>query len=165
MSQTSENYAKAVDVIMAGEKQIVLPVKRLSSRAILPTKAYPLDAGYDLYAPVPTQFKPGQITKVDTEIAVAIPDGYVGLLWDRSSMGAKGIKVLGGVIDSGYRGPLIINLVLTNTNERDWIDFPAGHKIAQLVVQRVAHFPVQEFINNLPESVRGERGFGSSDVK
>lgn len=138
-----------------------LLVKKLHTNAKLPTKAHHNDAGYDLYSLNDVVFRPGQVTDIDTGIAIAIPDGYVGLIWDRSSMGKQGIKVMGGVIDAGYRGELKLKLMLLNTFERAWVNLPAGSKVAQILFQKVADFPIME-VSELPESIRGEKGFGSS---
>jgi len=150
-----------VERFLRGETGLLLQVKRLNANAKLPTKAHHNDAGYDLYSLNDVVFKPGQVTDIDTGIAIAIPDGYVGLIWDRSSMGKAGIKVMGGVIDAGYRGELKLKLMLLNTFEREWVKLPAGSKVAQILFQKVEDFPVIE-VEQLPESHRGEKGFGSS---
>lgn len=138
-----------------------LLVKRLSKDAKLPTKAYEHDAGYDLYSLNDVIFKPGVITEVSTGIALAIPPGHVGLIWDKSSFGAAGIKIFGGVIDSGYRGEIKLKMGLMNTTERGWVNITAGSKITQILIQKVEHLPILE-VNELPSSDRGEKGFGSS---
>lgn len=138
-----------------------LQVKRLNPNAKLPTKAHDNDAGYDLYSTEDVILKSGSISTVSTGIALAIPDGYVGLIWDRSSMGSKGIKVFGGVIDAGYRGEVKLKLGALDTLNRDWISVPAGSKVAQIIIQKVENFPIVE-VDELPDSTRGEKGFGSS---
>jgi len=140
-----------------------LHVKLLHPNAKLPTKAHYNDAGYDLYSVDDVILKPGLVNDVSTGIALAIPDGYVGLIWDRSSMGSKGIKVMGGVIDAGYRGELKLKLAGVKTMERDWLELPAGSKVAQILIQKVENLPVVE-VEDLPESQRGTKGFGSSGV-
>jgi dUTP pyrophosphatase len=101
---------------------------------------------------------PGDVHKVGTGVAVELPSGSVGLLWDRSSMGAKGVRVLGGVIDEGYRGE--IKVVLSNVG-RDTIHIKKGDKIAQFLIQPIMHMSVEE-VETLTEASRGEKGFGSS---
>lgn len=140
-----------------------LQVKRLHENAKLPTKAYAHDAGYDLYCVEDVVIKPGQVTTIKMGIALAIPDGYVGLVWDKSSMGKRGNKVLGGVIDAGFRGELVLHLIKVDIFERDWLTFKAGSKIAQILIQKVEDFQVVE-VEELPSSDRGERGWGSSGI-
>lgn len=96
-------------------------------------------------------------TKVRTGISIEIPDGHVGLIQDRSSRGSNGYKVMGGVIDSGYRGELII--VLTKFGKSDIIS--AGEKVAQLLILPIANVVLFE-TKELSDSARGEKGFGSS---
>ena len=92
-------------------------VSRITESATIPTRAHITDAGYDLYADFEHKFiliKPGETKLVGTGIKIAIPRGYVGLIWDRSSMGVKGIHRYAGVIDSGYRGE--VKVCLHNSN-------------------------------------------------
>lgn len=140
-----------------------LQVKRLTSDARLPTKAYEGDAGYDLYCTKDIILKPGQIEKVSTGIAMKIPDGYSGFIWDRSGHGSKGIKVFGGVVDSSYRGEIFVCLGLMNTFERSWITLPAGSKIAQICIFKTPHFEICE-VDYLNETERSNKGFGSSGI-
>ena len=87
-----------------------------------------------------------------------IPAGFVGLIRDRSSMGKRGITTLAGVVDAGYRGEVLV--MLHNLNEES-IEFEAGSKIAQMLILPVSTAPVVE-VEELADSDRGERGFGSS---
>lgn len=80
-----------------------LRAKRLTETAKLPTKAHDTDAGIDLYSDEDLEIKPGSTVLVSTGISMAIPDGHAGLIWDRSSMGVKGLHRFAGVVDSGYR--------------------------------------------------------------
>jgi dUTP pyrophosphatase len=160
-----EDYMKAwqADMLKLQNSRLELLVQKLDKKARLPTKAHSNDAGYDLYSLSEIILKPGRVTDISTGIALAIPDGYVGLIWDRSSMGAKAVKVLGGVIDAGYRGEIKLKLIALNTFEQEWITLQAGSKVAQILIQRVENLPLIE-VENLPESQRGEKGFGSSGV-
>lgn len=91
-------------------------------------------------------------------VAFEIEAGYVGLMWDKSSIGSKSLKTLGGVIDAGYRGEVSVRVHnLSNTS----YTFEPGHKVAQLLVQKV-EFPEIREVNELTESVSGEGGFGST---
>ena len=88
-----------------------IKVKKLSPQATVPTKANDSDAGWDLYASEDAIIDPSKAELLSTHISVAIPEGYVGLIWDRSSMAAKrGLHRFAGVIDSGYRGEIKVCL-------------------------------------------------------
>jgi dUTP pyrophosphatase len=147
---------------------IEVKVKKLHPNAQLPSRKRDDDAGFDLYALEDYELKTGVPVKVKTGIAVEIPNGYVGEIWDRSSMGSKGIKVLGGVIDSSYRGELmvvLINLEMVHDIARGpgytVKKVSKGDKIAQLLTKRVPHVTMTE-VAELSSSDRGEAGFGSS---
>jgi dUTP pyrophosphatase len=135
-----------------------LPFQKLHPMAKVPTRAYSHDAGLDLTTVEEGTLKPGEGRIFKTGLAMAIEPGYVGLIWDRSSMGKRGIKTLGGVIDSGYRGE--IGVILWNLSKEDQIIQP-GERIAQLLIQSVAT-PQTEEVANLSETDRGAGGFGSS---
>lgn len=135
-----------------------LPVRRVTPEAILPTRAHADDAGMDLYSLADTILQPQAGAMVRTGIAMAIPQGYVGLVADRSSMGKKGIKTMGGVIDAGYRGE--VQVILWNlSSER--VQINPGERIAQMLVLPVATPAVME-VTELDETARGAKGFGSS---
>ena len=141
---------------------IELPVRRLRPEAIVPARAYPGDAGLDLTACERFELGPGERTLVGTGLAVAIPEGYAGFVQPRSGLAAKhGITIVNtpGLVDSGYRGELLVNLLNTDPNEPFTIE--PGMRIAQLVVLRVPAVELVE-VDELPESERGVRGFGSS---
>jgi dUTP pyrophosphatase len=97
-------------------------------------------------------------SKVKTGISLEIPEGYYGLILDRSSMGSKLIKTLGGVIDCGYRGD--VTVCLMNLSFFSYV-VKAGDKIAQIVINKVEFDDIEE-VEELAESERGEKGFGSS---
>jgi dUTP pyrophosphatase len=138
---------------------MLLKVKKLDLSARLPLRAHPGDAGVDLYALERTIVGPGQRTAVKTGISVEIPEGYVGLVWDKSGLAIKnGLKTLGGVIDAGYRGEILIGMINLGTTE---YIFEAGHKVAQLLIQKIELCDVKE-VKELPDTIRGEAGFGST---
>jgi dUTP pyrophosphatase len=139
---------------------LVLKVKKLKPEAKLPTKNNLSDAAFDLYASEGINVPNSQVTKINTGIAVEIPKGYYGQIFDRSSMGAKGLTVFGGVIDSGYRGEVIVCLHNT-AKDFSWHTVSPGDKIAQMVILPVPEMQVVE-VQELEESDRGEKGFGSS---
>jgi dUTP pyrophosphatase len=135
-----------------------LKIKKLHPNAIVPTRDHHDDAGLDVSCYEETVIPPHTTVKVGTGIAYEIPDGYCLFAWDKSSLGAKGIKTLGGVCDSGYRGELFI--ALHNLNNEPYI-FEGGHKIAQMVIQKVELWEVEE-VTELSDSARGDGGFGST---
>jgi len=90
---------------------------------------------------------------------MAIPVGNVGLIWDKSGLSRKqGLKVLGGVIDSGYRGEIVITLI--NLGNKKY-EIKKGDKIAQMLIQPVHSVEIVE-VDSLDDTARGEKGFGSS---
>lgn len=140
-----------------------IKIKKLSDKAIIPAQATPHDAGYDLYAVEDGRLYPGQRQLFKTNIAIAIPEGYYGRIADRSGNAFKlGVHVMGGVIDSAYRGD--IGVILLNTNEDDLyniVEIKIGQKIAQLIIEKCHSIEWKE-VDNLDETVRGEGGFGST---
>lgn len=135
-----------------------LKIKKLNSEAILPTRANPDDCGLDIYALEGAVIEPFQGKVISTGIAGEFIRGYVGMLTDRSSMAKKGFKVAGGIIDPGYTGELLV--VLRNLTTQT-ITIEKGNRIAQLLIIPVETPRVEEVIE-LSDSVRAERGFGSS---
>ena len=141
---------------------IQIPITRLRDDAVLPTRAYPGDAGLDLAACERREVGPGERALVGTGIAVAIPDGHAGLVTPRSGLAARnGITILNtpGLVDSGYRGEL--RVILHNTDRAAPFVVEPGMRIAQLVVVAVPQAELRE-VEALPESSRGAGGFGSS---
>ena len=130
--------------------------------AVVPTRAYAGDAGLDLAACARVELGPGERALVPTGLAVAIPDGHAGFVQPRSGLAAEhGISIVNtpGLVDSGYRGELKINLL--NTDRRRAFVVEPGMRIAQLVVLAVPPVAPHE-VDELPASARGEGGFGSS---
>jgi dUTP pyrophosphatase len=139
-----------------------LQVHRLHSDAILPQRAYPGDAGLDLHAVEAATLAPGTRASVGTGIAVAIPAGHAGLVLPRSGLAARsGIALVNapGLIDAGYRGEL--RVLLLNTDRETPCEIAVGDRIAQLVLIRL-ELPATVEVEELPQSVRGVEGFGSS---
>lgn len=135
-----------------------LLVKRLNSEAKLPTRAHANDAGLDLYSMNTVTLPPHEPVKVPLGVAMAIPEGHVGLICDRSSVGSKGVRTLGGVVDAGYRGE--VQVVLINLRNEP-ISFAKGDKIAQMLVLPVNACAVEERAE-LDSTSRNEGGFGST---
>jgi dUTP pyrophosphatase len=141
---------------------IELPIQRLRPDAVVPGRAYSGDAGLDLSSCERVELAPGERALVPTGLAVAIPDGYAGFVQPRSGLAAKhGISIVNtpGLVDSGYRGELLINLV--NTDKHEAFVVEPGMRIAQLVILPIPELELVE-VDELPESERGVRGFGSS---
>jgi len=141
-----------------------LPFKRLDESATLPVRAYAGDAGLDLSAAERVELAPGARALVGTGLAVAIPEGHAGLVQPRSGLAAKhGITIVNtpGLVDSGYRGEL--KVILLNTDREQTFVVEPGMRIAQLVILAVAT-PQPVEVVELPDSERGEKGFGSSSA-
>ena len=130
--------------------------------AHVPVYAHPGDAGADLVSAEELRLGPGERALVATGVRIALPDGYVAFVVPRSGLAAKhGITIVNapGTVDAGYRGGIKVSLL--NTDATETYDIAVGDRIAQLIVMpvpRVRFVPVDE----LPESARGEGGFGST---
>lgn len=141
-----------------------LKICRLRPEAVIPERAYSGDAGLDLAACERVELTPGERATVGTGLAVAIPEGYAGFVQPRSGLAARhGIALVNspGLIDSGYRGEL--RVVVLNTDKDSAFTIEPGMRIAQLVIMRLPEVELVE-VEELPESDRGVRGFGSSRV-
>lgn len=141
---------------------IELSIVRLRDDARLPDRAYGDDAGLDLATCERVELGPGERAVVSTGLAVAIPRGHAGFVQPRSGLAAKhGIAVVNspGLIDAGYRGE--VRVVLLNTDRNRTFTAEVGDRIAQLVILAVPEVEIAE-VDELPESERGARGFGSS---
>jgi dUTP pyrophosphatase len=139
-----------------------LEIRRLRPDAVVPSRAYVGDAGLDLAACERVELAPGRRAVVGTGVAVAIPEGHAGFVQPRSGLAARhGITIVNspGLIDSGYRGE--VRVVLLNTDAEETFVVEPGMRIAQLVVLRVPELELAE-VDELTESERGVRGFGSS---
>ena len=143
---------------------IDLRVTRLRDDAVLPTKAHCDDAGLDLSACETVTIAPGERATVGTGLAVAIPGDHAGLVVPRSGLAQRhGLSIVNtpGVIDSGYRGE--VRVVLLNTDSERSFTVEQGMRIAQLLVVPARVVEVVE-VGELPESMRGTSGFGSSGI-
>ncbi len=141
---------------------IQLPIQRLRDDAVIPERAYEGDAGLDLAACERVELGPGERAVVGTGLAVAIPEGYAGFVQPRSGLADRhGISIVNspGLIDSGYRGE--IKVILINTDSSTPFVVDRGMRIAQLVVLPLPGLELVE-TDELPETERGVRGYGSS---
>lgn len=137
-------------------------IQRLDPDLPVPSYAHPGDAGADLHAAVDVELAPGERALVPTGLSIALPDGYVALVHPRSGLAARhGLSIVNspGTVDAGYRGE--IKVMLINQDPRDHVVLHRGDRIAQLVIQRFERARFVE-VDVLPESVRGEGGYGST---
>ncbi len=136
-----------------------LKIKKLNIEAIVPNYAHLNDAGFDLFSVETIEIEPMSRVQISTGIAMEIPEGFVGLIWDKSGLSHKyGLKTLGGVIDSGYRGEIKVGVI--NLGTEKYI-LEKGHKIAQMIIQK-REFCEIEVVDELSDTSRGEGGFGST---
>jgi dUTP pyrophosphatase len=138
---------------------VFVHVKLLNEDATAPTKAHRSDAGYDLYASEDAVVIGRQRTTIKTGVSFEMSEGFAGLIWPRSGLSVKrGLDVLAGVVDSGYRGEIMV--CLYNTSDED-VEINRGDRIAQIIFQEV---PVVSLMlrEELETSQRGSNGFGST---
>ena len=141
---------------------VELPFKRLNDVAALPQAQYPGDAGLDLRSTVAVSVAPGERVMIPTGVAVAIPAGHAGLVLPRSGLASThGLTLANapGLIDAGYRGEVICAVV--NLDPSTSVEIGVGDRIAQLVIIAVPSV-APAWVDDLPGSVRGEGGFGST---
>ncbi|ABD10695.1 deoxyuridine 5'-triphosphate nucleotidohydrolase [Frankia sp. CcI156] len=152
----------AVQPAPAVPGRVEILVRRSDRELALPAYAQPSDAGADLVTAQDVTLGPGERATVGTGLSIALPAGYAAFVHPRSGLAARhGLSVVNapGTVDAGYRGE--IKVVLINTDRSDTIILHRGDRIAQLVVQRVEHAVFRE-VDELPASVRGSGGFGST---
>ena len=141
---------------------VPVAVRQLDPELPLPSYAHPGDAGADLFAARDVELAPGARELVPTGIAIALPEGYVGLVHPRSGLANRlGVTVLNapGTVDAGYRGEIMVNLI--NHDPEHPAKISRGDRIAQLVVQRVEQADFVR-VDELADSVRGTGGHGST---
>lgn len=129
--------------------------------AVIPKYDHSDDAGFGIYSIEEKVLKPMEYYAVATGISSEIPNGYFVSIRDRSSMAIKGLHVMGGVIDAGYRGEW--KIIMINLSDSDY-KIQMGDKIAQGILQN-AKQPKVELVDDLSDSSRGEKGFGSTGRK
>ncbi len=137
-----------------------LKVKRIHPEAKLPLYHHKGDAGLDLFSVIDYVLQVKEVKPVPTGIKIAVPEGYVGLIWDKSGLSLRGVHRLAGVVDSGYRGE--VQVVLVNLGSEPF-SIQKGMKIAQLLIQPVEEMKVV-LSEDLEETSRGENGFGSTGL-
>jgi dUTP pyrophosphatase len=142
--------------------QVPIQILRLDPDLPVPSYAHPGDAGADLFARVDVTLAPGERKLVPTGLAIALPEGFVALVHPRSGLANRsGLSIVNapGTIDAGYRGE--IQVCLVNLDPTTSIELSRGDRIAQLVIQRFESATFVE-VDELPDSVRGEGGYGST---
>lgn len=144
--------------------QAMLPVqlKMLDPGLEPPSYAHPGDAGADLRARIDVVIAPGERVLVPTGVSLALPEGFVALIHPRSGLATKhGLTIVNapGTVDAGYRGELAVTLL--NTDKEQSLTLSRGDRIAQMVIQRVEYAQFV-LVDELPDSVRGAAGFGST---
>ena len=148
----------------ADRLEITLPVQRIDPQLPLPAYAHAGDAGLDLRSAEDVTIPPFGRLLVRTGIALAIPEGYAGFVQPRSGLALdRGLSLANtpGLIDSHYRGE--VKVIVVNLDPMTPIDLRRGDKIAQLVVQPIAHCTL-EVLETLDSTARGEGGFGSTGI-
>lgn len=136
-----------------------IKVKKLHPKARLPVYGRKGDSGLDLFTTQKIAIKPGEKKEIPTGIAIELPDGFAGLLWAKGGLGlAHGLIVLGGVIDSNYRGEYFVGIY--NASKKEYV-FNIGDKVAQVLIQPVERAIIKE-VRRLSSSVRGAKMKGSS---
>jgi len=139
-----------------------IKVKKVNSEARIPEYTIEGDAAMELYSAVDITLKSGEIKSCETGIAMAIPKGFVGLIWDKSGIALKGgIKTMGGVIDSNFCGE--IGVIMKNLSDKNY-EIKRGDKIAQILIQKVESVTIEE-VEELDETERGAGRFGSTGIR
>ena len=139
---------------------MILKIKKLDPKAIIPTRANPTDAGADLYALEDIRIQPNSRALVRTGISLEVPESYYARIAPRSGLAYKsGIDVLAGVVDSSYRGE--VGVILLNTDNQKIFNIRAGDRIAQLIIEAHYNMTIKE-VDSLSDTTRGDGGFGST---
>lgn len=137
-------------------------VKKFDEQATAPKFAHATDAAMDLFTCEDVVVQPGAVMKIRTGIGIDAPEGYAGIIKDKSSVAAKGLLTLGGVVDAGYQGEIIV--VMKNLSN-ELVTFEAGQKFCQIVFIKVEHPKIETVLEFSRSTARGEGGFGSTGSK
>ena len=131
----------------------------MNNNAIIPIPASKRSAGLDLYSSIDICIEIGSIKKINTGICISLPENSYGSIRDKSSLSAKGLLTLGGIIDNDYTGEIII--IMTSLIEP--IKIKQGQKIAQLIVSNIM-YPEIRLVKSLKSTERNDKGFGEMDI-
>ncbi|MCC3274407.1 MULTISPECIES: dUTP diphosphatase [unclassified Arthrobacter] len=162
MAENTYAEVKPEKLVQGAGTPLEVQIKMLDDGLEPPSYAHPGDAGADLRSRIDFTLAPGERLLVPTGVALALPFGYAAFVHPRSGLATKhGLSIVNapGTVDAGYRGEISVTLI--NLDPARPVSLSRGDRIAQLVIQRVetARFvPVDE----LPDSVRGTGGFGST---
>jgi len=154
-----------IEIYVNGEKQkndgeLVLKIEKIHGHAKSLTRAHASDAGLDIYACEHYSLVHNEIAQIRTGIKLAIPDSHVGLIWDKSGLARQGLHILGGVIDAGYRGEILVNIINLSS---DLIHIAHGQKIAQILIQEIkTPIMIETAIDD--QTDRGAAGHGSTGL-
>ena len=141
---------------------MIIKIKKLNPEARVPSYAHPNDAGMDLFSLEENILGPGERAKIKTGLSMEIPEGYVGLVWDKSGLSTGyGLKTLAGVIDAGYRGEIQIGIINLSA---ETYTLKKHDKVAQMLIQPIERPDLEEVLE-LSDSHRGIGGFGSTGKK
>lgn len=136
----------------------MIEFSKINQAALIPARQTEGSAGFDLHTIAPISIWPDEWQRIKTGVAVKIPEGHVGIIKPRSSLAVRhGLDVLAGVIDSDYRGELVVVLI-NHGSER--YDIQTGDRVAQLLVTQIVTASVE--VGSLDETMRGSGGFGST---
>ena len=139
-----------------------IQVKKLKPEAKVPSYGHRGDAGGDLYSCIECTILPGEQAQINTGLVLLIPQGYVGLIWDKSGIATNhGMHVLAGLIDSTYRGEILV--VIKNLG-KDAFKVEKGMKIAQILIQQIPSITFTEVEALDTTLTRGNNGFGSTGL-
>ena len=130
----------------------------MNDNAIIPTRASKKSAGLDLYSSIDVSIDTNSIKKINTGICVSLPKNTYGSIRDKSSLAAKGLLTLGGVIDNDYTGEIIIMTSLIESRK-----IKQGQKIAQLILSNIL-YPEIKLVKFLKSTERNDKGFGEMDI-
>lgn len=139
----------------------ILKIEKVHQFALVPTKAYFTDSGFDLYADENITLGPGETRSIKTGIKIQLPTGYEAQVRPRSGVSSKtGLLVVLGTVDQSYRGE--IKVIVKNVGiNKEFIGI--GDRIAQLVPSKITEFVLEE-VENVANGERGSNGFGSSGL-
>ena len=132
----------------------------INNDAIIPTRASKRSAGLDLYSSIDVDIEVGSIKKVNTGICISPPENSYGSIRDKSSLASEGLLTLSGVIESDYKGEIIV--IMTSLIEP--IKIKKGQKVAQLIVSNIT-YPEIKKVKSLKETERNNKGFGRMDLR
>lgn len=133
--------------------------KNIASR--IPTKGHTTDAGYDLYSPDSFVVEPGCVSnRINLGVGFQVPEGYAGIISERSSQGKKGISTIGNVVDFGYTGDVHVTLV-NSSNEPYVVNI--GDRICQLLLVKIGMEDLEE-VDDFEQTERGSNSHGSTGI-